>query len=109
MLELPLILTSCYGNSPLRKKCPKKRVFSVPYFPVFQLNGDRKNSVLGHFSRSAPNSFPMLFIHLWDFHMIKENLKIVGLLLQSSGSEEIVCQTRMCTSGSLCGVMSGVQ
>ena len=39
--------------------------------------------------------------------MIKENFKIVELFLQSSGFEEIVYQTRMCTSGSLCGVMTG--
>ena len=40
--------------------------------------------------------------------MIKEKFKIVGLLLQSSGFEKIVYQTRICTPRSLCGVMSGV-
>ena len=46
-------------------------------------------------------------IHLGDFHILKENFKVMGLLLKSSGFEDIVYQTRLCTSGSLCGVMSG--
>ena len=34
-------------------KVSKHRVFSGPYFPVFGLNTDQKNSLLGHFLRSA--------------------------------------------------------
>lgn len=52
--------------------------------------------------------FPNVIVDLGDFHMIKEKFKIVGLLLQSSGFEKIVYQTRICTPRSLCGVMSGV-
>ena len=54
-----------------------------------------------------PQQFSNVMIHLGDFHILKENFKIMGLLLKSSGFEEIVYQTRLCTSGSLCGVMSG--
>ena len=38
---------------------------------------------------------------------MKENFKILGLLVHSSGFEEIVYQARLCTSGSLNGVMTG--
>ena len=51
--------------------------------------------------------FSNVIIHLGDFHTMKENFKIMGLLLQCSGFEEIVYQARMCTSGSLSGVMTG--
>ena len=51
--------------------------------------------------------FSNVIIHLGDFHMMKENFKVLGLLVQSSGFEEIVYQTNLCTSGSLNGVLSG--
>lgn len=51
--------------------------------------------------------FSNVVIHLGDFHVLKENFKIMGLLLQSSGFEEIVYEGRLCTSGSMCGVMNG--
>ena len=51
--------------------------------------------------------FSNVIIHLADFHMMKENFKVLGLLVQSSGFEEIVYQTNLCTSGSLNGVLSG--
>ena len=57
--------------------------------------------------QKCSQQFSNVIIHPGDFHMIKENFKIVVLLLQSSGFEEILYQTRMCTSGSLCGVMNG--
>ena len=58
------------SKTSLRKKCPNTEFFLVPYFPVFGLNTEiygvnrriqfeyrkmraRKNSVFGHFSRSA--------------------------------------------------------
>lgn len=54
-----------------------------------------------------PVQFSNVFIHLGDFHVMKENFKIMGLFLQSSGFEDIVYQARLCTSGSLNGVMTG--
>ena len=51
--------------------------------------------------------FSNVVIHLGDFHNMKENFKILGLLVHSSGFEEIVYQARLCTSGSLNGVMTG--
>ena len=54
-----------------------------------------------------PEQFSNVVIHLGDFHVMKENFKIMGLFLQSSGFEDIVYQARLCTSGSLNGVMTG--
>ena len=45
-------------------------------------------------------------IHLGDFHMLKENFKVLRLILQCSGFEDLVYQSCTCTSGSLAGVMS---
>ena len=39
----------------LREKCSYS-VFFCPYFPVFGLNTDQKNSGYGHFSRSVCNA-----------------------------------------------------
>ena len=52
--------------------------------------------------------FSNVIIHLRDFHIIKENFKVMGLIVQCSGFEEVVYQAIICTSGSLSGVMSGV-
>ena len=49
--------------------------------------------------------FSNVIIHQ-GFHVMKENFKVMGLLVQCLGFEEILCQARLCTSGSLSGVMT---
>ena len=56
-----LLLWIIHVNASMREKCPKTS-FSGPYFPVFSPNTenkDQKDSVLGHFSRSACYYFLM--------------------------------------------------
>ena len=47
-----------------------------------------------------------VIIHFGDFHVLKENFKVMGVLVQCLGFEEIVYQARLCKSGSLSGVMT---
>ena len=54
-----------------------------------------------------PDTFDNVVIHLGDFHFMKEIFSILGLLIKGSGSEEIVFQSRLSTSGSLNGVNAG--
>ena len=46
-------------------------------------------------------------IHIGDFHYIKENFKVIGKLIRSSGFEDIIYQSGVCTSGSLEGMLGG--
>ena len=52
-------------------------------------------------------TFNNVVIHLGDFHFIKENFKVIGILVRNSGFEDVVYQAGVCTSGSLLGVMVG--
>ena len=51
--------------------------------------------------------FSNIVIHIGDFHYIKENFKVIGKLIRSSGFEDIIYQSGECTSGSLEGVLGG--
>ena len=54
-----------------------------------------------------PNLFSNIFIHLGDFHFMKESFSIIGMLIQGSGFEDIIFQSGMSSTGSLNGVLSG--
>jgi len=56
---------------------------------------------------SSPKRFENVVIHLGDFHFIKENFQIIGMLVSSSGFEDVVFQSNVCSSGSLNGVING--
>ena len=51
--------------------------------------------------------FKNIIIHLGDFHFLKENFKVLGMLIRNSGFQDIVFCSRICTSGSLNGVLAG--
>ena len=54
-----------------------------------------------------PNLFSNIFIHVGDFHFMKESFSIIGMLIQGSGFEDIIFQSGMSSTGSLNGVLSG--
>ena len=45
--------------------------------------------------------FKNIIIHLGDFHFIKENFKVLGLLIKNSGFLDIVFCSGICSSGRL--------
>ena len=45
--------------------------------------------------------FKNVIIHLGDFHFLKENFKVLGLLIKNSGFQDIVFCSGICTSGSI--------
>ena len=53
------------------------------------------------------NLFTNIFIHLGDFHFMKESFSITGMLIQRSGFEDIIFQSCMSSTGLLNGVLSG--
>ena len=48
-------------SQALHKKCPNTE-FSSPYFPVFELSADQKNSVFRQFSRSEVAEIALKFL-----------------------------------------------
>ena len=56
---------------------------------------------------SHPQKFDNIFIHLGDFHFIKENFGVIGKLVTGSGFEDVVFQAGVCSTGSLNGVLAG--
>uniref|UniRef100_A0A7M5WJJ7 Uncharacterized protein n=1 Tax=Clytia hemisphaerica TaxID=252671 RepID=A0A7M5WJJ7_9CNID len=55
---------------------------------------------------SNQNTLKNVFIHLGDFHFMKENFQVIGMLVDSSGFKDTVHQSRIC-EGNLNGVISG--
>ena len=53
------------------------------------------------------DEFKSIFIHLGDFHFMKECFNFLGCLISGSGFEDIVHQAELCSPGSLNGVISG--
>ena len=53
------------------------------------------------------DEFKSIFIHLGDFHFMKECLNFLGCLISGSSFEDIVHQAELCSPGSLNGVISG--
>ena len=51
--------------------------------------------------------FSNVVIHLGDFHTLKENFLIIGIIIQASGYEELAFQAGICTSGSIKSFLSG--
>ena len=47
--------------------------------------------------------FKNIIIHLGDFHFLKENFKVLGMLIRNSCFQDIVFCSRICTSGSFNG------
>ena len=45
--------------------------------------------------------------HLGNFHFLKENLNVIGRIIEGSGFDDTVFQGEVCSSGSLNGVLSG--
>ncbi|KAG1711251.1 hypothetical protein GQR58_002553 [Nymphon striatum] len=58
---------------------------------------------------SNQHLFGNVVIHLGDFHFMKENFQVIGMLVDSSGFEDVVFQSGICSSGSLNGVINGRQ
>lgn len=54
-----------------------------------------------------PVEFNNIVIHPGDFHLSKERFKVIGSLVSSTGFEDIIHQSSVCTSGSLLGVLLG--
>ena len=55
-----------------------------------------------------PEKFGSIIIHLGGFHSIKENFSLTGKpIVAGSGFEDVIFQTKVCSSGSLNGVLSG--
>ena len=53
------------------------------------------------------NQSSNIVLHIGDFHYMKEKFKFLGHLVRSSGFEDVIFQSRVCTSGSLEGVLVG--
>ena len=53
------------------------------------------------------DKFKSIFIHLGDFHFMKECFNFLGCFIPGSGFEDIVHQAELCLPGSLNGVISG--
>ena len=51
--------------------------------------------------------FSNIVLHIGDFHYMKENFKVIGHLVRSSGFEDVIFQSGVCTSESLEGVLGG--
>ena len=47
---------------------------------------------------SHPQRFDNIFIHLGDFHFIKENFGVIGKLVTGSGFEDVVFQAGVCSA-----------
>jgi len=56
-----------------------------------------------------PEKFPKLILYLGDFHLMKEVFGSIGKLVAASGFEDVVFQAKICYTGSLDSVFSGVQ
>ena len=54
-----------------------------------------------------PDKFSKIFLHLGDFHFMKEVFTILGTLVKGSGFEDVIFQAGVCSTGSLTGVLSG--
>ena len=54
-----------------------------------------------------PKSSITFFIHIGNFHFIKENFGFIGKLVTGSGFEDAVFQAEVCSTGSLNGLLSG--
>ncbi|XP_066931362.1 uncharacterized protein [Clytia hemisphaerica] len=55
---------------------------------------------------SNQDSLSNVVIHLGDFHFMKENFQVIGMLIHSSGFKDTIFQSRVCDSG-LNGVFNG--
>ena len=49
----------------------------------------------------------IVVIHLEDFHFLKENFLIIGIIIQASRFEDLAFQAGVCTSGGIKSVLSG--
>ena len=78
---------------------------NMPYVNITMDIGAAINAY--KFIWNHPNQFGNVVIHPGDFHLMKENFKVIGLLLSHSGFEDSVFQAGICTSGSLVGVLAG--
>ena len=54
-----------------------------------------------------PVEFKNVIIHLGDFHGMMEHFGIIGKIVSFSGFEDVLYQADLCTSGGICGVLSG--
>ena len=56
---------------------------------------------------SNPEKYSTIIIHPGDFHMMKEVFQIIGLFISSTGFEDVIFQSNLCTYGSLGGMIAG--
>ena len=54
-----------------------------------------------------PDKFRNVIIHLGDFHFIEETFGVIGKIVSNSGSEDVVFQAGICSTGSLKGILVG--
>ena len=57
--------------------------------------------------RNYPDKLSNVFIHLGDFHFMKEIFNVLGTLIDGSGFNDILFQANLCTSESLDSVIKG--
>ena len=60
-----------------------------------------------HVIWNNPNLWSDIIIHLGDFHAINAYFGAIGTFVSGSGFEDILFQARLCSAGSLNGVLSG--
>ena len=49
----------------------------------------------------------MIFLHLGDFHFMKELFTMLDTLVKGSGFEDVICQAGVCSAGSPNRILSG--
>ena len=54
-----------------------------------------------------PDMYKSIFLHLGDFHFIKENFGVLGKIVSGSESEDVIFQSNVCSNGSFNGVIAG--
>ena len=56
---------------------------------------------------SNPDKYSTIIIYPGEFHMMKEVFQIIGLFISSTGFEDMIFQSNVCTYGSLGSVIAG--
>ena len=103
------------ANSPVTEFSTIQKVFeiltesakraNIPYINVTLDAGEALKAfqVLWNFQ----DEFKSIFIHLGDFHFVKECFNFLGCLISGSSFEDLVHQAGLCSPGNFNGVISG--
>ena len=54
-----------------------------------------------------PDKFSKIVLHPGDFHFMKEVFTMLGAIVKGYGFQNVLFQARVCSTGSLNGVLSG--